>query len=241
MPVEHSLDLSNKYGHSYVASFGGSGKFSVKYGDLNANDVGREVVLYLGYGNGTFLNTSDVEAEIKYSKLRMGDVGHVNLNSKYSKLTFNHTKNLKSVSGYDNFTIGGLDNLNYDGKYSDINIESANHLKVYSKYTNLTIGTCANGLDVELSYGGIKVEELGPTFDKVDISGSYSGIKIGIHSDATYSLNATTKYAGLSYPSGMDVRRDIQSGQSKEITGSKGSNPSSSIKINSSYGSVKVW
>ncbi len=241
MPLAHSLDLTNKYGHSYVADFNGTGKFSVKYGDLNANNVGGEVSLYLGYGNGTFLNTSDVDAEIKYSKLRMGDVGHVNMNSKYSKLTFNNTKNLKSISGYDNYTIEGLDNLEYEGKYSDLNIVAVNHMAVVSKYTNLDIGTCANGADVQLSYGGIKIEELGPNFERVDITGSYSGIKVGIHTDASYSFDATSRYAGISYPSGLDIRRDIQSGQNKEISGSKGSDSRSAIKINSSYGGIKVW
>jgi len=214
MPEAHSLDLTNKYGHSYVADFGGSGKFTVKYGDLNANNVGGAVNLYLGYGNGTFLNTQDVEAEIKYSKLRMGDVGHVNMTTKYSKLTFNNTKNLKTVSGYDNFTIGG---------------------------TNVDIGKCANGADVQLSYGGLKIDELAAGFDKVDVTGSYSGIKIGIHSDANYTLNASSRYAGISYPSGLDVRRDVHSGQNKEISGTKGSGSGGSIHITSNYGGIKVW
>jgi len=241
MPAEHSLDLSNKYGHSYIADFKGNGKFTVKYGDLNAHNVGGEVSLFLGYGNGTILNCGDVDAEIKYSKLRMEDVGHVKIDTKYSKLTFNTIQNLRAYSGYDNFTIGSVANLDYEGKYSDLNIESANHLKVASKYTNLDIGKCDNGGDISLNYGGIKIEELGANFEKFYVNGNYSGIKIGIHQDASYTFEASARYAGINHPGGLNVKRDIQSGQNKEISGSKGSNPKGFIKLTSNYGGIKVW
>ena len=241
MPKGHSLDLSNKYGHSHVAAFEGNGNFTVKYGDLFTQQIGGNVELYLGYGNATMGSSEDVRAEVKYSKFRMEKIGNCNLTTKYSKIYINEVKDFKIYSGYDNFEIGTAVDVDYEVKYSDMDFQEVQRMVGTSKYSDIHLENCHKEARADLNYGALKIDKLHPGFETVDVQTNYAGVRIHIDPSASYKFSASTRYAGISYPGDMEVSRDIQSGNSKEVSGHHGSGNAGNIKISTNYGGIKVW
>ncbi len=240
IPKEHSLDLSNKYGHSYLTDIDGSADFSIKYGDLYAQNVGKAVSIFLGYGTANLGNLKSVDGNVKYGKFNMENSGDIKMECKYSKLTFGEVGNMDIISGYDNIDIISAGDVNFSGKYGDLDIGNSKRVNVESKYTSVGIQNCAGGGRFNLSYGGLRIDELGPDFGSLEVEGSYSGIKVHVHPSASFTLDAKARYAGIKYPDNLDIRRDVKQSNTHEISGQLGSG-SGKINIDSNYGSISVW
>jgi len=241
MPAAHTLDLANKYGHSYVSSFNGPANFEVKYGDLFTEEIGGNVTLNLGYGNAKMGNMSNLDATIKYSELKTENLGDIKLNCKYSKIKLNNVGRMNVVSGYDDFVIKKAESLNYDGKYSNLEIIEIGAIEGLSKYTSFDIGTIHGTGKFELSYGGLKVNQLMPSFGTLDVIGKYSGIKITLHENTAFKLKGTAHYADIDVPEGFNTKRNIKQSSTHELEGHYKSDTGGSITLQTSYGDVRIW
>lgn len=241
MPSQHDLDLSNKYGHSWVEDFSGTGKMNVKYGDLFAGNIKEDLELYVGYGNATVGTTKKFRGEVKYGKLVLDKCADMNLEIKYSKLNVESANKVRLVSGYDDIHFGSIDYLDAYVKYSDLEIHNMNACDVEAKYTDVHIENLNKEGDFEMGYGGLRIDDLAKGFSNLDITGKYTGIKIHPSSSAAYRLSAWAKYASIHYPDGMKISRDIDSNNTHEIEGYQNDKNGGTIKVNSSYGSVKIY
>lgn len=241
MPATCELDLSNKYGDSYVDALDNNANVVVKYGNIRMEGVKNDLNLDIGYGNGTVVSAGDTEVLIKYGRINLKEAKDVDMESKYSKINIDKAGDLKSVSKYDVYDIGRIRDFKNQGKYDHIEIEHVENVIAYSKYTDFYIEELTKSADFDLSYGGAKVESIKSGFSEIRIDGSYADFKLYMDAGADYSLDAVTKYAGIHYPSNLDVHIDKEHGSSHEVKGYKGGeNAKGSIKARLNYGGLKI-
>lgn len=241
MPESCDLDLSNKYGDATVSPIDGSANVSVKYGDFQLEGVGGELVVYLGYGNGTVVKARDVSAEVSYSKLNLNDVQDVNFNTKYSKLYVDKGVTVKAESKYDHFSLAEVDRFNCQAKYGNVEIGDIESLVAVSQYTDYRVDRLSDNADLDLKYGGLRIDELAKGFSEVNLNGKYSDFKIYVEEGASFMLDAETDYAGISYPTGLNVAYEKDKGTSHEVKGHSGTQGARSvIKATLEYGGLKV-
>ncbi|NND88368.1 MAG: hypothetical protein HKM28_03875, partial [Flavobacteriaceae bacterium] len=231
IPSAASLELSNKYGNSFIDEIGGSADVSVKYGDLDLRGVEKSSKIYLGYGNANIGDLRNLEANVNYSKFKVGKTEQVDVESKYSKVYIDEARNIKSRSKYDSYDLGEIVQLDNEGKYDHFEIRSANRVQSTAKYSNFEIDELSEEGLFELSYGGVIIEELQAGFELVSVEGAHAHAKIYTDDNVAFRLEAECEYGSISYPSGMRVSYDSQKNHRHEIKGSRGSG-GGLIKVN---------
>ncbi|MBI5915946.1 MAG: hypothetical protein HY842_11250 [Bacteroidetes bacterium] len=241
MPANASLDLSNKYGDATVAPLTGKAKVDVKYGNFRLEGVGGDLTVELGYGNGTVVKARDASVNVSYSKLNFADVRDIALTSKYSKLTVDNGANLKAESRYDEFNLTKVERLNCQSRYGNMDIGSAESVVAVAQYTDYKIDQLKDNGDFDLQYGGLRIEHVSKGFSKINLVGKYSDFKLAVEDGASYTLDAATNYAGIAYPSGLNVTYEKDKGTSHEVKGHAGTqNARSAIRASLNYGGLKV-
>lgn len=242
MPPTATLALSNKYGDVYVADLAKNADITVKYGNFRLEGVGQNLKVNLGYGNGTVVKAARTDATISYSKFRLQDGGDMDLSTKYSKIGIDKAGDMRVNSAYDTYDIGRVRDYHSTGKYDNVSIGTAENITAVSKYTDYSVNLLKNSADFDLTYGGARMEKIVRGFTEMRLSGRYADYKLHVEDGASYHLDANANYAGIRYPSPMQVTYEKDGGTSHTVEGyvnTKGAR--SVIKANLSYGGLKVY
>ena len=233
MPVGANLTLANRYGNTDMDELRGMVKLDIKYGNLTATRLtrGNEKplnLLNLAYGKATINEAGWLDLTVRYSgSTEVIKSQALLLNSKYSKLQIGETSSIVGETRYDNLKIQKINNLVLDGGYVDI-----------------TVGSLSKKLKYEGGYGSFTVEQIPAGFESLEVDTRYTGVRLGIDNSASYKLDAKVSYGGLKFDEeNFQHQRHIVENNSSETSGivGKESSPSSTVKVNASYGSVKLY
>jgi hypothetical protein len=233
MPVGTALKLSNKYGNTDIDELHGLVNLDIKYGNLQAGILTR--------GNVKPLSSIN----LAYGKATIDEAGWLELNVRYSGSTeITKCKALLLDSKYSKIILGETSSVVGESKYDNINIESINNLVLENGYTVVNIGALSKKLNYNGSYGSFSVEDVKAGFEEITIDTRYMGVKLGIDEMASYNIDAKVTYGGLKYDEvNFNSQKRIVEDNSKEISGTVGTDksPTANVKINSTYGSVKLF
>jgi hypothetical protein len=184
--------------------------------------------LSLAYGKGTIEEAGWLDATIRYcGNLTIEKSQALLLDSKYSKLQLGSTSSVVGETKYDNLRIENINNLVLDAGYADINI-----------------GTLAKKLVFEGGYGSFNVDRIPSGFESLEVDTRYMGVGLGIDENASYNLEGRVSYGGLKFnEDNFQNRRRIIENNSTEISGTVGKDesPASTVKVSSSYGTVRLY
>ena len=241
MPKGGALDVYNKYGDVFAAEVDGRAKVGVDYGNLRMDGVNNSLEVNLGYSNGTIYKCRDVDAYVKYGKLKFKAAEDMNIESKYSKVYIDEAKKVKAYSKYDTYEIGKIEILRSEGKYDNYRIESARTVEFSSRYSDLHLDKLSEKANVDIEYGSFEVEEMSKGFSEINLEGKYADFKINLHDDAAFSMDMAGSYAELSYPSGMEINYEKEKSNEHEVKGYKGSKSGGGkIYARLKYGGVRL-
>ncbi|HUX56096.1 MAG TPA: hypothetical protein VMV77_03930 [Bacteroidales bacterium] len=233
MPAGTALTLANKYGNTDIDVLTGLVNLDIKYGNLTAEQLTRGNVkplskINLAYGKGKIEKTGWLDLNIRYCvNMNIEKSQALLLNSKYSKLFLDVASSVVGESKYDN-----------------IRIEKINNLVLENGYTETDIGVLTKKLSYEGSYGSFSIDRIPADFESLDVKTRYMGVRLGIAESASYLLDAKVSYGGLNYnEDNFKNQRRIIENNSKEVSGTVGNeeSPTATVKIVSSYGSVKLY
>lgn len=185
IPNDRALKVTNKFGNVAVQSLEAAGSFTIGYGNITTgtlNAPGNGVNLELAYGKADIESVNKLISEVKYSKLYLGTVGDMVVESKYCDLNIDNIHSLQIASKYDGVSLGVVDAVSAD-----------------SKYTNYDIDELKSTLKIDTQYGSVRVGDVSPAFESINITNSYGGISLGM-SDLSYYLDARCDYCDVKYP-----------------------------------------
>ena len=231
MPEYIQISLNNKFGNIYINTVRAKTNINLSYGNLLA-----EKFLYpnekplssinLSYAKATINDCNRTKLTLKYSKMNIGTSETLIVVSRFSKLHLDNNISLIANSKYDAFDI--------------INTESV--LISKGQYSDIKIDNLSRNLDLNLRYGNCKVENVAANFENININNQYVPSRISIADEASYMLEAKTRYCGISYPDNAETiteEKDIAESQIKVLVGNS-SSPESTIHINSEYGNISL-
>jgi hypothetical protein len=233
MPVGMDLTLANRYGNTELEDLDGLVNIDIKYGNLTAEKFSRGNEkplnrLELAYGKGTIEEAGWMDLVIRYcGNLTIEKGQALLLDSKYSKFVLGTISSLVAESKYDNIRIEDINNLILDTGYADINIEALN-----------------KKLKFDGSYSSLNVERIPKGFESVEVNSRYTGVRLGIDESASYKLDGKVSYGGLKFnEDSFSYKQRIIQNNSTEVTGTVGKDEStaSTVKIQASYGTVKLY
>lgn len=233
MPLWMDLGISNRYGNTELDDLSGLVQLDIKYGNLTATKFfrGNEKpmnTLSLAYGKGTIEEAGWLDAMVRYSgNFTVEKSQALLLDSRYSKLQLGTTSSVVGETKYDNLRIENINNLVLDAGYADI-----------------YIGTLSKKLVFEGDYGSFNIDRIPSGFESLQTDTRYMGVGLGIEEGASYNLEGITRYGSLKFDDeNFQHRRRIIENNSSEISGIVGKNetPSSTVKVTSSYGTVRLY
>lgn len=233
MPDWMDLTLVNRYGNTDLDDLNGLTNLDIKYGNLTASKLGRGNEnpmnsLSLAYGKGTIEEAGWLDATIRYSSaFNVLKSQALLLDSRYSKLQLGTTSSVVGETKYDNLKVDNINNLVLDAGYADINI-----------------GSLAKKLVFDGGYGSLNIDRVPAGFESLETDTKYMGITLGIDGSASYNLDAKVSYGGLKFDEdNFSHKRHIVENTSSETVGivGKDKSPESNVKINASYGTVKLY
>jgi hypothetical protein len=233
MPAWISLDISNKYGNTVVDEVAGLVRLNSKYGDITVHKLSR--------GNLKPLNTLIVA----YGKATIDELGWAEINARYCGMfSVERAVALLIDSKYSQVSVDEVSSLVADSKYDGYSIDAANNIVVMGGYTDLKFGRVNKKLEVETKYGNLSVEKIPADFESVTVKAGYCGVRLGIDPAACYMLDASSSYGSIRIDDArFSPERRIAGNTSTELAGKVGScsDPSATVKINTSYGSVRLY
>jgi len=233
MPSKINFTLVNRYGNSELGPIHGLVKLDIKYGNLTAYNLSR--------GNEKPMNY----ISLAYGKAEIESAGWLDVTLRYcGSFVINAGKAMLLDSKYSKIEIEDISSVVGESKYDKIQIEKINNLVLDAGYSDIDIGELTKTLKFEGGYGNLAVENIPKDFESVETDSKYIGVKLGINSDANYLLEARLSYGDLKFDeSNFQHQRRIVENNSSETSGIMGkeSSPSSKVKIQSSYGSVRLY
>lgn len=241
MPSSCRLDLNNKYGDSYVSFLDASAKIDVKYGNFKMDGLSDNLMVTLGYGNGTVDQCKDLNAGISYGKLSLKESRNVAMETKYSDINISKGNDIAISTKYDTYTIGNVKRVSNTGKYDHFNIMSADDIAMTSDYTDVKVSNLTNSCAFNLSYGELSLKNISKDFKFISVDASYTDVSIDVEENAIYSFYGSSSYGDIKFPSNMNVSANNNSSNSKYVEGYFGTkNNKSKITVKASYGDIKL-
>ena len=178
---------------------------------------------------------------MSYGKLACDEAGDTRLNTKYSKVYLKKAGDIRCESKYDSYDLGEVSSFVNNGKYDNIHIDRVGDVSIGARYTELRLDELANKIDLEMSYGGAFIDRIAKGFSSINLIGSYTNFKLGVADGCDYQMDAQASYAGIGYPSNLNVVYEKEKGSNHEVRGYVGSEQASSvIKARLNYGGLKV-
>jgi hypothetical protein len=233
MPEWMNLDLLNKYGNTDLDDLKGLVNLDIKYGNLSADKLTRGnekpiSTLSLSYGKGTIEDAGWLDATVRYS----------------GNFTLSKCQALLLDSKYSTVQIGTASSIVGETKYDKVRIDEINNLVLDAGYADVTVGSLANKLDFSGGYGSLNVDRVPAGFESVSVDTRYMGVKVAIDESANYWLDAHVSYGSVKFnEDNFQNQKRIIENNSSEISGivGKSSSPTSNVKVNSSYGGVRLY
>ncbi len=241
MPPTNKLDLGAKYCDVYVAALQGEASANVSYGNFKMDGFNDNARITLAYGNGNLSRARNVYLDAKYGNLSVQEAGDIEINSKYTTVSLEKAADIRSNSKYDTYRVGTVKEFRNNGKYDNIEIRNAESVVVASQYTNVKVEKVNKNLDLNLEYGGASVGTVAKGFNQVNLLGKYTDFKLGVERGATFQFDASSRYAGINYPSDMTVTYEYEKSSAREVKGHVGGqNAGGAIKARLDYGGLRV-
>lgn len=241
LPKTVTLDVAHKYGDVFTSAFAGRVIMNLKYGNLRMDELSNNLNLDLSYGNATIASVRDAEAIISYSNLTLAKVRDGKFTTKYSNLSIEEGNYLQSDSKYDTYRVGQIEKLNSRNSFGAIEVRRVSDLTSYARYTDIKVAELTNSADLELEYGGARLENIRKGFSEIRLNGRYTDFKVQVEEGASYQLDASGKYAGILYPSTLKVTYENEQPTFHEVSGHAGvANARSVIKARLDYGGLKM-
>lgn len=239
MPPTNQLELEAHYCDSKVAPLRNGATVKVKYGNITMEGLGDELNLYMAYGNGTINRVGNANIESAHCTLSLLEAQDLEIDSKYSNFIVERAGDIRCATKYDTYKLGQVGEFRNAGKYDNFEIQQASSIYLDSDYTHFFARSVSKNLDLEISYGDVTVEELTRGFSSASLLGEYSDFKLGIANGANYELDANATYAGIGYPSDLNVVYEKEKMNAHEVKGNMGGS-GGTIKARLKYGALKV-
>lgn len=229
MPSYLNINLNNKFGDVIIEELKGKSNIEVKYGTLEAKKIMDDNTKPLSQITLGYCSSSKIE-ELNWAKLDI----------KYSKIKLEKSKALVIMSKYSTLKIGQSSSLVFDSGFDNIKIEEVQNLVITSKFTDVDVEVAVKKVELEMSYGGFKAENIKNGFEMVKADAKYASVKLGVEKGTSFYLESEVKYADITAPEGELSR--LKNTFSEKVYGWVGSNKNSKSKIvaNSEYGNIKV-
>ena len=175
IPEGNKLEVENQSGNLQLGNLHTvsikSTNGSIETGDIN------KLILRSKYTPVVVGNIKDAEIEIANGRLRAGNIENLDIDSKYT-----------------NVEIGTVNNIMLRSANDEYEIEDAGEIKGRKTYGNLRITNLTTAIDFEGANADIKVRNISPAVETININNKYADIRLPVNSIKNYEVRFSGRY-----------------------------------------------
>lgn len=223
LPKQAHLDITNDYGFIYIDETKGDTRLNSDYGGVYADA----------------LLSSHNEINLNYSS--KSDITHLKqaeMNIAYSSINLHHVGFLNLSADYCTTKIDSIKDIDFSVDYGALSINKGRKIEGSADYVQVKLGEIKELVDVDLSYGGLKINRIMTGFTYANIRTDYATTKVGIDYSEAFILNIKTSYANMK---GIQDFNTINSSDNYYKGYNKNSKATKHITIDADYGSVSIF
>ncbi|HEX8462746.1 MAG TPA: hypothetical protein VF623_15020 [Segetibacter sp.] len=162
-------------------------------------------------GNLQLGNLQTVNIKSNNGSIEAGDINRLYLRSKYTPVVIGNVKDAEIEMSNGRLKAGNIDKLDIDSKYATVEIastinatirsandeyeiENAGDIRGRKTYGNLRITNLITAIDFEGANADIKVKNISPTVETININNKYADIRLPVNSLKNYEVTFTGGY-----------------------------------------------
>ncbi|MEN0048599.1 MAG: hypothetical protein AAF806_16175 [Bacteroidota bacterium] len=159
----------------------------------------------------------NVDLRSKFTDYRFKKIGNLDINSHEGNLEIKEGKEFIANTRFTDFRFGSIESLEvtdaHEGSYT---IETIGKLKAKVAFTDFSIEELKESFELSAHEGDTQIGTVGMGLKKIDLSGRFYEVEVGIPSNVAYHLYAEMNYGNLSFPSGLEVVKQIEKDSRRE-------------------------
>ena len=244
IPRTNNLQLDHTLGNVFVDNLEGTGEITLKHSEFELNGFDQDLELNLSHSNGTLISAQNLNTSMAYSHLMIEEARDIELDSRHSIVSIKKASDIRCASKDNTYTIGVVNEFRNDGDYDKIEIERAQTVVISNaQYSNLIVQEVEKSIDVDISFGGVAIDNVDKGFSYIVLNGTHTDFQLGLAREVQYKMDASADFAGIRYPEKMEVTFEEEKGTNHKVegyTGGKANSGASVIKARLTYGALKV-
>ena len=224
MPVSGNLDLTNKFGNSYINEINGATKIYQAYGTL---DVGS-------------LNSKKNDVTVKFGSGKIKYAHYMDYVSRYSEVRVSKAKLLNLDAQYGDVKVGEVGRLNLESQYGDVSLGTIVELTAKLQFGDLDVEGIMKDFDLNAQYGDTEIEFISKDFENITVISSFGDVELAFQSGSNFTLKGKASFGDITIPSGTS--KDVSNNAGNDVYNGKlfeGTAPSV-VEIRMSYGDVDI-
>ncbi len=223
LPKDADLDITNDYGFIYIDETKGNTRIDSEYGGLiaeallsSSNDINLDFS-----SNSDIMHLRQADLNISYSSVHMHHVGYLDLNSDFCSTKIDSVKDI-------NFSI----------EFGSLAINKGRKIEGSADHVQLKFGEIDQYIDLNMSYGGVKINQIKRGFNLANIQADFAAVKVGVDYSEAFILDVKTSFSSLK---GTQAFTPLYSNDDDYKGYNKSKDTTKRISIDANYGSVSVF
>jgi len=260
--IAGEIDLSEKYGRATIksmqkgeiylfqsnADIGSSIELSMeaKYSKVDIQKVGNMSLSGFQSNIEIAEEVEKIDGSVKYGKLELEDnAKELDLSFFQGKLFSQNVDQLNLNASYTNIEVGDVNKLNLSkGFQCNIKAKKVGEFEGSLKYTPLKMSALSDKMVVYAFQGSVSIDAIEASFERMDLDIKYTNLNLEFAKDASYKVDAKTRYTGIKFPEDkFDLTKEIKNYSNRDFIGeynTSSSDPQSVVNITAFQGSISM-
>ncbi|SEW53557.1 hypothetical protein [Chitinophaga arvensicola] len=150
-----------------------------QFGDVIADKFSFPVTLDMNYCTFDIREAQQLSFRINYcDKGKIGKAGKVTVRGNYSTIRGEQLESLDATSNYSEYGFSRLGSLKISSNYDDYKIDAVGAVSGRGTYSDVRIKELQQSVDLNMTYGDVKIEKVGTGFKQADLLLTYSDLNI---------------------------------------------------------------
>ncbi|MDR6569311.1 hypothetical protein [Chitinophaga ginsengisegetis] len=215
-----------------------------QFGDVIADKFSFPVTLEMNYCTFDIREAQDLVFKINYcDKGKVGKAANVRVRGNYSAIRGGQLESLDANSNYSEYAFNRVGSLRISSNYDDYKMDVTGAVSGRGTYSDVRLRELQQSVDLNMTYGDVKIEKVGNGFKQADFQLTYSDLNISFGSRQPLSIEANLVNGDLD-TGGLELKNVISNKMNsnlrfKALAGG-GSESSPYIKIRGTNTDVKL-
>ena len=224
LPMNGSVDITNKYGNVIIDKLMGSSNITCHYGSITLGDFNNKSnTINIAYSNNSSIHSID----------------KLNLKSQYSDIAIQKVNQIEINGNYNDFAFQNIGSLDLNSNYSKVKSNSIQKVTIDGNYLTLKLGEIGKSLAISSNYSDVRLSASNKT-DAISIIGNYTNSKITCSQDYAFDIDVSLKFGSITDDLGIKYIEKSEKNTSFSGNGYHINQGKSKIKVITNYGSVQL-